>query len=522
MDRDTWLKYYEQLPAAVQDYLLDPASSANEEAAQSKLGYDNDAWDRVLDAVWELLFLKRSALEFRESLKPLLGDRTLEEVEKEILFRVVLPMADLLSWEIDDRLLALGVPLKEIQSVVRISLRPVSYGAAVRRIASLAKISLLSDEYVRRLREVLVSYMSGVRSSEQMKEVMQRSQSDGGVGFSRDQAEVFVKTMLDFIGTTHVMSEQDYATWLAREQEMAEQVIATSSKESALVADSETHPAGVATSTASAAARDVVERAVQSVMDELHDLTLDEYLKKRLENTISIRLRDVRNDIQTKSILQREAKIGGVELDAATADRVAVLIERAYNTYRGQIIEEEKQKIQQTLEIQKQKVEERKKRESEEHAKWYQEKVRSTQDEAFMQEQFRQAMQGNLPSAQGTPGLRLDSVVAPTRLKGLAEELAEMTWDEFRRLAKTPDQSAEKIRQKLETLKGESFESWTTGVQAWRQSPLQQEYLKLITESFSTGKPVIEVVEARHAQDPHTPSPDEVSALIQLNGTIQF
>ena len=116
----------------------------------------------------------------------------------------------------------------------------------------------------------------------------------------------------------------------------------------------------------------------------------------------------------------------------------------------------------------------------------------------------------------------MDSVSAPVRLKGLAEELADMTWEEFRRLAKTPDQGAEKIRQKLETLKGESFESWTQGIQAWRRSPLQQEYLKLVTESFTSGKPVIEVVQARHAADAHIPTADEISALIQLNSTIQF
>lgn len=525
MDRDTWLKYYEQLPAAVQDYLLDPASSTNEEAAQSKLAYDNDAWDRVMDVIWETLFYKLPFPEFQSQLKPLIGDRSLPDVERALLFHIMLPMADLLSWEIEDRLTELGVPLLDIQAISRISLRPVSYGAAVRRIASQAKISLLSEEFVRRLREVLVSYVSGVRSSEQAKEVMQRSQSDGGVGFSRDQAELFVKTMLSFIATTHVMSEQDFANWLAREQELADQrpaapVVAVESGD----ADSDVAPlAALPSSTAVAAARGAIDQAINSVMQDVMDIPLDDYLKKRLINTISARLRDVRNDIQTKSILQREAKIGGVELDLATADRVAVLIERAYNTYRAQIVEEEKRKIEQTLEIQKQKVEERKKRESEEHARWYQEKVKSSLAETDLQQQFMQAMQGmSAATPSGTPSLRLDSVIAPTRLKGLAEELGEMTWEEFRRLAKTPDQAADKIREKLDTLKAESFERWTEGVQSWRQSPLQREYLQLVSESFSSGKPVADIVQAKHVQDPRAPSPDEISALIQLNGTIQF
>ncbi len=514
MNREAWLASYEQLPSTVQDYLLDRASSRAEEAAQAELGYDNDAWDRVMDVVWETLFYKRSYLEFQSSLKPLLGDRTAKEVEHSLLFHVVLPMGDLLTWEIDDRLQELGVSLNDIQGVHRISLRPVSYGAAVRRIASQANISLLSEEYVRRLREVFVSYVSGVRSSDQVQEVIQRPQADGGAGFSRQQAELFLKTMLDFMATTHVLSEQDYAAWLARQQEMADTVQAIPATRIMGETDG-AMLAVVPTSTVTPQAKDVVDQATQSVMQELADIPLDEYLRKRLEKTISIRLRDVRSDIQTKAILQRDEKVGGVQLDASTADRVAVLIERAYNGYRGKIIEEEKQKIQETLDVQKQKVEERKNRESAEHASWYQQKVQARQSETDFQEQFRAAL-------QSSPSRQMDSVSAPVRLKGLAEELADMTWEEFRRLAKTPDQGAEKIRQKLETLKGESFESWTQGIQAWRRSPLQQEYLKLVTESFTSGKPVIEVVQARHAADAHIPTADEISALIQLNSTIQF
>lgn len=521
MDRDTWLKYYEQLPASVQEYLLDRASSRAEEAAQEKLAYDNDAWDRVMDVVWELLFLKLSYQDFIAKLKPLLGDRVQADVERALFFHIVLPMGDLLTWEVDDHLLALGVPLIEIQTIARIALRPVSYGSAVRRIATLAKVSILSDEFVRRLREVLVSYVSGVRSSEQVKEVMQRSQADGGVGFSRQQSETYVKSMIDFIATTHVMSEQDYTAWLSREEEMASQLLITPATEEGGAETDTPSTANMTTSHASSQARGVVEEAIASVMQELGDLVLDDYLKKRLFSTISTRLRDIRNDIQTKAILQREAKIGGVELDSATADRVAVLIERTYNAYRTKIIEDEKQKIEQTLVNQKQKIEERKKRESEEHAKWYAEKVQADQEGGNLQEQFKRAMQaGASDIASGK--VMIDSVVVPMRLKGLGDELGEMTWEQFRRMSKNPEQSADQVRQKLETLKAESFERWTEGVQAWRKSPLQQEYLNLVTESFATGKPVIEVVQARHSADPRTPSPDEISALIQLNSTIQF
>jgi len=125
-------------------------------------------------------------------------------------------------------------------------------------------------------------------------------------------------------------------------------------------------------------------------------------------------------------------------------------------------------------------------------------------------------------SGAAAPVPTLDTVRAPMRLVGLNEELAGMTMAEFRRLAKTPQDAAAKILQKLQTLQEESFERWTEGVEAWRESPLQQQYLKLVTESFSSGKPVAQLVEEKRALDPSLPSGEELSAIIQLNSQIQL
>src|SRR5574337_913163 len=222
MDRDTWLKYYEQSPAVVQDYLLDRKSSDAEAVAQSALAYDNDAWDRVMDVVWERVFEKLSRPEFRERITKLAGDRKPDDVERTVLFHVVLPLADLVAWDVEDRLQELGMPLGEVQSAWRISLRPVSYGAAVRRIAAQAKISILGEELFRRLRELLVSYLKGVRTIEQVKEMLIRGQSEGGVGLSRDQADAYTKTLVEFLSSTQVMSEQEYAEWFTRFQNETE------------------------------------------------------------------------------------------------------------------------------------------------------------------------------------------------------------------------------------------------------------------------------------------------------------
>ncbi len=123
-------------------------------------------------------------------------------------------------------------------------------------------------------------------------------------------------------------------------------------------------------------------------------------------------------------------------------------------------------------------------------------------------------------SVQAKPSM-ID-IVPPMRLSGLGDELKSMDIETFRRQAKTPEQAAEKIYQKLETLKRENFERWTDGVAAWRSSPLQQQYLRLVTESFSTAKPVAQLVEEKRKIDPNLPTAEELGAIIALNARIQF
>jgi len=539
MDRKTWLDHYHNLPEEAQSYLLDELSSNNETAAQTKLAYENDVWDRVMDAVWDLIFTGSSKFEFREQLKPLIGDRKLDDVERIVLFHVVLPLADLVLWDVDTRLKELGMSESEIQSVPRVSLRPVSYGAAVRRIATQAKVSLLTEETVRRIREAFVSYIKGVRTLEQFREILIRSQGEGGLGLTVGQADAYISAMREFTSTTQVLSEQEYANWLSNmENEMEEkkaQEVAAAKK-----AGEQTTVAG--TARANAEHKTALEEAVDNALVPINHPEWDEYLEKRVRNLISTRLRDVRNELQVKEVLGRDPKVGGLGLEGEELVRVAEIIEAAYKDHRGPIAEEEKARIEKTIAEQQSLIEERKKRDSEERSQWYEDKVKSTKRVQDQQAQamaaFRQMSAGTETEASGisveksmastvldeqtVPRQTLDAVRAPVKLTGLTEELASMTIDEFRRLAKTPEQAAEKIRQKFETLKQESFERWTDGIQGWRNSPIQRQYLKLMTDSFAAGKPVAELVESMRGQDASLPTAEEIGAIISLNSQLQF
>lgn len=522
MNRDEWMKFFNRLPAAASDYLLESSSGDSEDKARENLGYDYDAWDRVMDIAWDLIFKKDSKEVFWQKLNGIIGNRESEEVEKELLLHVVYPLADLVPWDVDARLQELGVSPSDIQKIPRISIMPLTYSAAAKRIAGKAQVSVFQEELLRRLRDLVVSIDTGVRSDSQAIEFLVRKQTEGGLGFTPEQAQSYLKEMKLFLATSTVMSEQDYSEWYRtarlREQAMWKEV---DEDEEAQSEDTNVS-AGVNASRLRSQYEPVLEQAMVECLQQIGDLTIDDYLQKRLENIVSTRLRNVRNALQTSAILTRDDKIGGLGLEPEIAERVARIIEASYELHHGAIEEDQKRRIQETEIVQKQKVEERKKRESEEHAEWYQQKVAPPSFSNVMTTQ--QTAQAAQTQVQAPIRANMSGVTAPamSQLSDLIGEFKTMDIQEFRRLAKDPDEAGEKLLQKFETLRAESFDRYTAGIAAWRQSPLQQRYLQLVSESFTKGKTVAEVAEARLAQDPATPNPTELGAIITLNAKIQY
>lgn len=549
MDSFEWQDGFDRSPKQVRDYFLDPISGQNEDRAQQLLALDNDAWDRVSDPAWTLIFDGMTKPEFREEVKKVSGDHNPDEVERVLLQYVVYPVADLVAWDVDARLQELGVPAAQLQSMFRISLRPMSYGAAARRIAINAKLSVLTEEVARRLREILVSYLKDVRTLEQVKQALQQSQVEGGVGFSREQADQYVFEMEKLQLAVQILSEQEYANWYAdfqREataklldqpvQKPADTDQAKAETVSPVIGEGDTVPV-VRRTIASDDYDGLLEAAVEDTTQKLSVTGLDEYLLKRLRNIISTRLRDVRNSIQVKEVLVRDSKVGGLDRHPEEADAMVKVIEESYQAHRGELMAAEQQRIEKMKQAQDLKRDERRKQESEAHADWYRQKVQEANPwAAALQAQSSQSTSAGAPASAAAPAWPtpaaspsapasaappvIDSIRPPMRLTSLGSELAGVTLAELRRMARTPEEATERIWQKLETLKQESYERWQEGAQAWRQSPLQQQYLQIVAQSFTSGRPVAEIARELHEQDPNQPTAEEIGAILLINNRL--
>ncbi len=530
------MKCFETAPAPVQEYVLDDAAMAAEDTAREKLGFEHDVWERIMSLVWDQVFLRIPEQDFRSKLAQIVHDHDLETAERIILRYVVLPLADMVPWDVERRLQELGFSLSDIQAVNRVALRPVSYGAAVRRIAAQAKVTLLSEESVKRCRDIMVSYIKGVRLVEQVKEMLQRNQHDGGVGFTLAQTKTFASTMVDFLAKTEVLSEQAYADWFsAFQHQVASERITDAQTTGTVGGTSNVDGDTLSGSAASARTRDV-QAVLQAAVDEtyasLNPQTQDPHLIQRLHTIISTRLRDVRSALQVKEMLMREVPVGGMGYTESEAKRSTELIEAGYAAHRASILDEEKRKIAEVEQAQTRKIAEHKLKESQEHAVWFETKVRTAQKEDDARRDFFVRMKESAaahtqpaPSsvaANANVPLNVDPVLPPVRLVGLTEELEDMTVEIFRRMARVPAETAKKIMQKLDALHQESFERYTQGVQAWRASPVQQAYLCLVGDSFRANQSVIELIEQKRKSDPAILTADEVGAILAINAHAQL
>lgn len=293
-------------------------------------------------------------------------------------------------------------------STSRVLLKPLTYSAAASELAQRAGFSLMGSQLRERLRDLIVSKIKGVRIDAQIREVLMRQQDFGGLGLDAKQADATIVALNDILDTVEVLSETEFADWLAEETQKNQAASSTGGAVESAPASETGDEAEIAVIKSKMSAQpiqpaSVLEQAVAQTMLEIPHKPTDEYLLRRMQSVISSRLRDVRNAIEMRQILLRDSKVGGVGLTQEQAEEVVEKVEAAYVASHGSIMEDEKKKLEAQTLIQQQKIEERKKREAEEHAKWYQEKILAKKQADDRQSQMAEQYRKTLSAAQSVP-----------------------------------------------------------------------------------------------------------------------
>jgi hypothetical protein len=569
---------FAEMPPGLRHYVFTPEFNKADELIRDDYALSKEQTeligDKVMDAIFNDTSLGQALADIKQALVPTpVPDDRWKDLVADILKLELWPIRELFGEEMTT-IISQGEINTAGWPSTGVLLNPLTYSGAATEIAARAGFSLLGPHMRERLRDLVMSRVKGIRTDAQVKETMLRQGDFGGLGFDATMADKTIAVMAEVLDSVQVMSEQEYADWLAEEAKRK-----TETQDAAGDEESDPEIAALkANMQVAARPPSVLEQAIETAWQKITTKPTDEYLEKRLRNIISSRLRDVRSATDLLQLLQRDSKVGGMGYSPDEADGLAAQIEASYTEFRQAIMAEEKQKLDSQLTLQKQKIEERKKREAEEHARWYQEKVLAKKNaeehkkkvaEQFLQiaqqtaahpvdtkaKQVEAARFGPMVAATPavtTPGKATGPVSAPPaqikvsaataalqkqaadlkprledvrggapRLVGLAQELRALTLVEFRRLG-PPEVSTQKIMQKIDTLAQESFEKRLEGIKAWQNCPLQQSYLNLVAQSFKAGKPVDQLSEDLRKTGQDAPTAAEISAIISLNSKLHF
>jgi len=295
---------------------------------------------------------------------------------------------------------------------------------------------------------------------------------------------------------------------------------------------------------------------LNSIIDRIvrdNNLTFEsDIIKNRFLKAVELRLRNIRDSLETAEILKRPKKVGGLELsDEVVSTVMSQLEEEAVNVQgEGKTIKEKVEVAPpKPPELEPKKPElaqappevfrpKPKPLEPEKPPVPPMEKVEAAPQPAVQEPSIVFKEKEELPiSPPLTTPPEMPQVIRqepdktkpqvidikkPSRPLGPIDELEELTVKDFRRLGSTPQEAVNKIMEKVDLLEEDSFESRYRGIKAWKNSEVNKLYLDIGKESIDTDRSISEVVSARSSERRPALTMDEFKAVNDLNYKLRF
>lgn len=293
---------------------------------------------------------------------------------------------------------------------------------------------------------------------------------------------------------------------------------------------------------------------MREILSQFNYQPTDAVIAKRLENIVLARVKDIRDDLETREILLKGKKVGGMEFTDAQADDLLSLIRRFVSQAPIKMIDVDDVLVKlPTTAASQPKIE---MEDGLPVVKMPSEPITIKQSqqlsdaEKFIGESGLPAGQNNvkikpvieksLPVPQPQPfdtgkmipesvlnaktALKpnLDDVKLERKTMGPIDELETMTIIEFRRLAADPQTAVGKIKEKINLLEKEGFNRRLEGINAWQKNEVNKFYRLLGQLSMSEGKSIEEVIKERLIGGKPTLALDEFNAVMELNRELRY
>lgn len=311
-----------------------------------------------------------------------------------------------------------------------------------------------------------------------------------------------------------------------------------------------------------------IEELTKKIIREISVANYDADLRMRLENIIRLRLREVRDTVDTRDALLRKKIDGGLELPAQTADAIIEIILRYLpQTHRPFVDLAESKEVKDLATLMSEGAE------ASQVTPIVPSPAAKIAPPISTPSPIAPSLAAAIKPAEPTAGVQPISTgtapslmrpdlsakpetVAPQAPSGAAgpqplepiiikvpepkrkpamtdvhtkpsvvgpiDELKLLTIADFRRLDADPRRATARLREKIKLLEEDSYAKMVEGIQAWRLSPLNQLYLTIGQESLEKQKNVTDAIAERREAGKAALSEDEFEALLDLNKQLRF
>jgi hypothetical protein len=117
---------------------------------------------------------------------------------------------------------------------------------------------------------------------------------------------------------------------------------------------------------------------------------------------------------------------------------------------------------------------------------------------------------------------RMDDIKPAPLIMSPIDELAYMDLVNFRRLDPNPLKRVAKIEEKIALLEKEGIDKKIEGIRVWRLNPVNKTYLAIGQESISSGKTIDDIIKERKDQGLNYLTQEEIEAVMDLNNNLRF
>lgn len=203
------------------------------------------------------------------------------------------------------------------------------------------------------------------------------------------------------------------------------------------------------------------EQDVARIVSRLSFSVPEEY-RDRLNHAVELRLKELRTDDQTKDLVRRSYEEGGLQLSAENIEELLSL-----SAAREQIMVMPAQKVATTAPFNSFKHDP-----TPAPVTSIKQVMPAEPAPVMPSRSMPEPLFGERPK----PRPMVTDVTYKPMAIGPVEEIRTITLTDFRRLSPVPRDAALRLEQKFTNLKGESIVLFLEALDAWRQSPLYQEY----------------------------------------------